>query len=115
MEKDMMKKIGAKIAEIRRLHNVTQEGLADMLGVTPKHISHCENATSCFSLKNLIQFCIMFECSLDYVVFGNNNNQTLSKLPDEIVTLLNTGSTEDLDRLNRYLQIFIELNHMEQK
>lgn len=109
MENDTLSAIGSRIAEIRRSHGVTQEALADMLGVSPKHISHSENATSCLSLKNLIQFCTIFNCSFDYIMFGKDGNAALSKLPDEIVKILNIGSDEDIDRLNRYLQIYIEL------
>ena len=109
MENDTFTAIGTRIAEIRRQHKVTQEALADMLGVSPKHISHVENATSCLSLKNLIRFCNTFNCSMDYIIFGKQNNEALSKLPDEIVKILNTGNDEDIVRLNRYLQVYIEL------
>ena len=109
MENTTMAAIGTRIAEVRRSHKVTQEALADMLGVSPKHISHVENATSCLSLKSLIRFCTIFNCSMDYIIFGNKNNETLSKLPDEIVKILNTGSSEEIARLNRYLQVYIEL------
>lgn len=111
MKNDTWNAIGARIAEIRRSHKVTQEALADMLGVSPKHISHIENATSNLSLKNLIQFCTIFDCSFDYIIFGKKNNEALSRLPDEIVKILNTGSSSDIDRLNRYLQIYIELQN----
>lgn len=111
MKNDTLAAIGTRIAEIRRLHKITQESLADSLGVSPKHISHVENATSSLSLKNLIQFCTIFNCSLDYIVLGKQSNETLAKLPDEIVKILNTGNNNDIDRLNRYLQFYIELQN----
>lgn len=109
MENDTLMAIGSRIAEVRRSHKVTQEAMAEMLGVSPKHISHVENATSCLSLKNFMQFCTVFDCSLDYLIFGNQNNKALSMLPDEIITILNAGNDIEIDRLNRYLQIYIEL------
>jgi transcriptional regulator with XRE-family HTH domain len=109
MENDILMAIGSRIAEVRRSHKVTQETLADMLGVSPKHISHVENATSCLSLKNLIQFCTIFGCSLDYLVFGKQNNDALSKLPDEVVRILNVSNDAEIARLNRYLQVYVEL------
>lgn len=111
MKNDIFAAISTRIADVRRSNKITQEALADMLGVSPKHISHVENATSCFSLKNLIQFCTIFNCSFDYIIFGKQNNELLSKLPDEIVKILNTGSNTDIERLNRYLQIYIELQN----
>ena len=109
MKNDTLAAIGMRIAEIRLYHKVTQESLADLLGVSPKHISHVENATSSLSLKNLIQFCTIFDCSLDYIVLGKPGNKALAELPDEIVKILSTGSSHDRDRLNRYLQFYIEL------
>ena len=101
--------IGRRIAEIRRSHGVTQESLADQLGVSPKHISHTECGTSSLSLKNLMEFCNIFDCSMDYIIFGKTGDSVLAKLPEEISDILYTGTEKDIDRLNRYLQMYIEL------
>lgn len=42
MNNDFLIPIGKRIAEIRRSNHVTQEALANELGVSPKHISHVE-------------------------------------------------------------------------
>lgn len=109
MESNFLIPIGKRIAEIRRSHNVTQEVLADRLGVSPKHISHTECGTSSLSIKNLIEFCNIFDCSLDYIILGKPADSILAKLPDEIADILYTGTEQDIDRLNRYLQIYVEL------
>lgn len=101
--------MGMRIAEVRRSHNVTQEALSEMLDVSPKHISHTECGTSSLSLKNLTQFCDLFHCSLDYIVFGETTDKVLGQLPNEIVQVLYSDDKEELDRLNRYLQIYVEL------
>lgn len=108
-EKSLSTDMGMRIAEIRRSHNVTQEALSEMLDVTPKHISHTERGTSTLSLKNLIQFCEIFHCSMDYVVAGKAMDSILSQLPDSIVQILYSDNEEEKDRLNRYLQIYAEL------
>lgn len=109
MENNTSIQIGKRIAEIRRAHKITQEVLAERLGLTPKHISHVERGLSSYSLKNLMEFCELFDCSLDYIIFGNSNSPALSKLPEEILHILNTGSELEIARLNRYLQIYVEL------
>lgn len=109
MKNDILAAIGTRIAEIRRYHKVTQESLADLLGVSPKHISHVKNATSSLLLKNLIQFCTIFDCSLDYIILGKQSNKALAELPDEIVKILSNRSSHNRDRLKRYLQFYIEL------
>lgn len=101
--------MGMRIAEIRRSHNVTQETLAEILDVTPKHISHVECGTSTLSLKNLIQFCEIFHCSLDYIVSGKTVDSVLSRMPNAIVQILYSEDFTEIDRLNRYLQIYVEL------
>ena len=101
--------IGNRIAQIRRSHNMAQEKLAELLDVTPKHISQVENATSSFSLKHLIHFCELNNCSFDYIIFGKEGNDALAKLPDEIVEILQGDNKNEQDRLARYLQIFVEL------
>ena len=101
--------MGMCIAEIRRSNNMTQESLADLLDVSPKHISHTECGTSSLSLKNLIQFCNIFHCSLDYIVSGTTADDILGKLPMEIVQILHTDNSTELERLGRYLDIYVEL------
>ncbi len=109
MAENFLIPIGNRIAEIRRSHKVTQEALADQLGVSPKHISHTECGTSSLSLKNLMEFCRHFNCSLDYIIFGRTIDPDFAKLPEEIMHILQTGTDADIQRLNRYLQIYIEL------
>lgn len=103
-------KIGPRIAEIRRAHNMTQEKLAEILNVTTKHISHVENVTSSFSLKQLIHFCEVFNCSFDYIIFGSRKDPALSKLPVGIVDILNKNDKDKLDKLTRYLELFVDMN-----
>ena len=98
--------IGIRVAELRRAHGDTQEKLAEKLGVSPKHVGHVEVALSSFSLKYMIMFCEIYGCSMDYLVFGEERNSTLKKLPENIITILNSGDSDKLDRLNRYLEEF---------
>ena len=90
--------IGKRISLTRRAKGMTQENLAEKLGVSPKHISHIECGTSSLSLKSLIEFCKIFDCSMDYIIFGNSESKLLSKLPSEITDILHTGTDADLDQ-----------------
>ena len=109
MDNNFLIAIGKRISEIRRSHNMTQEVLAEHLNVSPKHISYTERGISSLSLKNLIELCKLFDCSLDFIILGKKENSALSKLPDEIVNILYTGKDAEINCLNRYLQIYIEL------
>lgn len=109
MDSDSLRIIGTRIGEIRRQHHMTQETLAEMLGVSPKHISHAECGTSSLSPKNLVQFCKIFDCSFDYIMMGKSTDAALANLPDKICQILYSKNDKEIKRLNRYLQIYIEL------
>lgn len=109
MEDDKLYNMGRRIAEIRKANKITQESLSEILDITPKHVSHVENGTSSLSLKNLIKFCEYFNCSMDYIISGHNNSPILDKLPDDITAILQTGSPEEIDTLNRYLAIYSKI------
>ncbi len=115
MESDFLGPMGKRIGEIRRAHNVTQDMLANMLSVTPKHISHSERGVSCLSLDNLIEFCNLFDCSLDYLVWGITRDKAVSKLPQEIIDLLNQGSPAQQDRLNKIFELFLDLSKLKEE
>ena len=112
-EKELYKSIGKRIASVRKEHGITQETLANKLGVTTKHISHVENGTSSLSLKAFIQFCEEFSCSLDYLVFGRDFSSDF--LPDSIIKIMNSGTETDRNRLLRYLEFFNELSSIHKK
>jgi len=109
MDKNLLIPIGQRMSELRRAHKMTQETLAEKLDISLKHISHTECGTSSLSLKNMIKFCQIFNCSFDYIIFGKKEDIALAKLPNEIIDILHTGNEEELDRLNRYLQMYLEL------
>ncbi|MCR5099141.1 MAG: helix-turn-helix domain-containing protein [Lachnospiraceae bacterium] len=102
--------IGTRIAAVRRSKKMTQETLAEMLDVTSKHVSHVENSTSSFSLKQMIRFCEIFNCSFDYLIFGDERNNMLAELPNDIVQILKKHDPQEIDRLIRYLNIFVEMS-----
>lgn len=110
MENNFLIPIGKRISEIRRSKKITQEKLAELLDVTPKHISHTERGTSSLSLKNLIEFCNIFDCSLDYIIRGKTTDTGLSKLPDGIIEILYSGNENQIKRLNKVLELYIELS-----
>lgn len=105
MDPDLVK-MGKRMQNIRISHNMTQEKLGEILGLTANQISRVENAGSAFSLVRLILFCKYFKCSLDYVVFGNENNPVLSKLPEKIVSILSMEDSKDQDILLSYINMF---------
>ena len=79
------------------------------MDVSVKHVSCVENAQSSFSFKQIIKFCEHFDCSLDYLVFGKNNNPALSKLPENIVDILYLDRSGETETLIRFLNMYTEI------
>lgn len=100
--------MGNRIAELRRSRKMSQATLAEKIGSTQKHISHVESASAALSLEHSVKICKIFGCTLDYLVFGTTDDAISSKLPEEVLKILNTGTEDQISRLHRYLDLYIE-------
>ena len=107
--------IGRRISELRRANKMTQENLADILDVSPKHISHVEREVKALSLQNLIRLSRLFGCSLDYLVLGEYKEEAFEKLPKTIQCILHSNNDSEIARLTRYLSVYEELYNLSQK
>lgn len=63
--------LGEKIAKARREKNITQEQLADSLGVSRQSVSKWESDVAYPETDKLIRMSELFECSLDYLLKEN--------------------------------------------
>ncbi|HIS59066.1 MAG TPA: helix-turn-helix transcriptional regulator, partial [Candidatus Faecousia faecipullorum] len=57
--------LGEKLARLRREHNLTQEQLAELLGVSRQAISKWESNAAYPETEKLIRLARMYDCSLD--------------------------------------------------
>ena len=66
------KKIGAKIVFYRKLKSMTQEKLADEVGITPQYLSRIENGgyTKCVSLSTLMKIAEKLRLSITELIKG---------------------------------------------
>ena len=67
---DYKKDMGARIKRCRRERKITQEEIAEMLGVSVKHFSEVERGLTGLSVENLIKLSAILEQSLDYLIKG---------------------------------------------
>lgn len=63
------KMIGARIRAIRNARKMTQEQLAEAVGVGVTHISHIETGNSILSLQVVINIINALNCSADELLF----------------------------------------------
>ena len=62
--------IGEKILELRTQKNMTQEELAERLGVTRQSVSKWESNGTFPNINKLLEICDIFQVSLDYLLRG---------------------------------------------
>lgn len=86
--------IGQNIRQIREDTGLTQEKLADILGIGDKHVSAIERGAVGLSLPTLMRICDALSVSADRVLFGTRDDvnrrsadihilmERLERLPD---------------------------------
>lgn len=67
------KDLGKTIKKLRKLHNISQERLADKANLTQQHISRIEQGTNTPSIETLIKLSEALRVSIDVMVNTNDN------------------------------------------
>lgn len=111
--------LGANIQYLRILHkNMTQEELANQLGVSRQTISKWELNQGNPELSKIKEICTLFNCTCDDLLFGNIKlvNNAYSEIEIETLeafeyikyTVISTKPEDDA--INRSMQLAKELN-----
>ena len=80
-------KLGLKIKELRINRGLTQDNLADIVGVNTSHISNIENNHTKVSLNVLLAITNALNTSIDYLLSEQYENSSLA-LDNEILRAL---------------------------
>ena len=91
-----MKALGTKISELRKARGMTQDELADKMGVSPQAVSKWENDLSMPDLPVLIELSDFFHISLDD--FLKEKVQT--------VELLSEDKRKDIEQM--FLRVYVD-------
>ncbi len=79
------KKIGNFLRDLRKSKEITQEQLAEMLGVSNKTISRWETGTNMPDLSLLIEISKLYEIEIAEILEGEHKVQKESIQPEEIM------------------------------
>ena len=63
-----MKKIGRKIADLRKAQNLTQMNLADQMGISYQAVSNWERGETMPDISKLPELAAIFDCSIDDIL-----------------------------------------------
>lgn len=108
----LIKDIGKRISHLRKEKGITQEKLAEELDITIKHMSSVERGVSSLSLEKIIAISKLFDCTLDYLILGNDSCNISNILPPSILSIL---SSNDDNEKNLFLEYIMFYNRIREK
>ena len=87
--------IGQRIRKTRKAHGLSQEQLAELVGISTTHMSHIETGTTKLSLPVLVSLAEALEVSTDDLLFCGSPTERGSVLA-ELTQLLESCTTQQL-------------------
>lgn len=78
-----MESIGQRISQLRKEKSLSQEYIAEQIGVTRQAVSKWENDTSAPDTYNLIALAELFDVSVEYIATGKKEEPPQVVLPVE--------------------------------
>lgn len=87
--------IGQRIRKTRKVHGLSQEALAEEIGISTTHMSHIETGNTKLSLPVLVDISRVLEVPADDLLFEHREIDR-KKAMNEIVRLLDSCSTQEL-------------------
>lgn len=63
--------LGKRVRQARRQRGITQEILAEQVGISASFMGHIERGTRVASLETLVALCNALECSPDFLLCGS--------------------------------------------
>lgn len=77
------KTIGHRIRKYRKSNNLSQEQLAERIGISPTHMSHIETGSTKLSLPVLVNIAVSLNTSTDSLLFEQKKFS-----PDDLIKVV---------------------------
>lgn len=87
--------IGYRLKKRRKQLGMSQENLAQLMGVTPQMISTAENGTKGIRPENIIKFSKALNLSCDFILTGQGSSVDM----DTIIHYCNNLGCDNIDRI----------------
>ena len=108
----MTKELGRRIRAERTAKKMTQEELAEKIGITATHLKHIESEHRKPSIEVLFSLASELHISLDALLLPLSEDSLHQKKTHEILSLLNSCTNDELDI---FLAALHELNYKKLK
>lgn len=105
MEK--LKLFGKRIKELRKSKKLTQEQLAEILGIYQKQVGNIETGAYFTTMPNLEKLAQTFDVEIKDL-FDFEHHKTREELIKDINDLINTASSEKLIQIHRILNCIMK-------
>ena len=92
------KDFGARVRIIRRKQSLTQEELAEKVGISASFMGHIERGSRIASLETLIALCNALKTSPEYFLTASLSDDIDEHMPTQL-------SAEDRNRLSAFLRL----------
>ena len=79
--------MGIRIAQSRKALHMTQEQLADRMGVSLQTVSCIELGKKAVRPENLANLCVHLDVTSDYILYGKRSEQQMSSLIEKMSAL----------------------------
>ena len=90
------KKCGKRIKDMRNSIGLTQDQLAEKLNIATSTLGNIERGSKGISIDLAVEFCVVLDVSLDYLILGERNKYlSMKEIIHRVIALL----TEMLKRL----------------
>ena len=81
---NFLKQMGQRILARRKALGLTQDDLAEMIGVTPPMISNLEQGKKAIRPDNLAKVCKALGVSSDFVLYGSDCNSRIDDVVEKL-------------------------------
>lgn len=100
-------KLGKRIKALRESKNMTQDTLAEKIGLSNNYVSNIECASSKPSVDTLVKICNVFETTPDYILL-DSVYASKEYLADEIAIKLKKCTPNDMQYFLQMITIYLD-------
>lgn len=87
--------IGQRIRKVRKAHSLSQEELAEKIGISVTHMSHIETGNTKLSLPVFVDLAAALEIRTDELLYDETAAERSTSI-EEIVGILDTCTTQQI-------------------
>lgn len=84
---ELLKEMGERIYSRRKSMRLTQEELAEKMGVSTQMISNLELGKKAIRPENLVKICAVLDISADYILTGKISNLSIDNISNMLLRL----------------------------